>query len=76
MSYNDLTNKKPMTNQVYALIRSYSDNCTYTAEDFDSLELFSNKEDAELRKIELELKILECGRQEYEDIYLKQIEIK
>jgi hypothetical protein len=65
-----------MTNQVYALIRSYSDNYTYTTEDFDSLELFFNKEDAELRKIELELKILESGREEYEDIYLKQIEIK
>jgi hypothetical protein len=65
-----------MTNQVYALIRSYSDNYTYTKEDFDSLELFFNKEDAELRKIELELKILESGREEYEDIYLKQIEIK
>jgi hypothetical protein len=65
-----------MTNQVYALIRSYSDNCTYTAEDFDSLELFFNKEDAELRKIELELMILDSGREEYEEVYLKQIEIK
>lgn len=65
-----------MTNQVYALIRSYSDNCTYTAEDFDSLELFFNKEDAELRKIELELMILDSGREEYEGVYLKQIEIK
>ena len=65
-----------MTNQVYALIRSYSDNCTYTSEDFDSLELFFNEEDAELRKTELELKILESGQEEYEDVYLKQIEIK
>ena len=65
-----------MTNQVYALIRSYSDNCTYTSEDFGSLELFFNKEDAELRKIELELMILDSGREEYEDVYLKQIEIK
>jgi hypothetical protein len=65
-----------MTNQVYALIRSYSDNCTYTAEDFDSLELFFNKEDAELRKTELELEIFDSGREEYEDVYLKLIEIK
>jgi hypothetical protein len=65
-----------MTNQVYALIRSYSDNCTYTAEDFDSLELFFNKEDAELRKTELELEILNSGQEEYEDVYIKRIEIK
>lgn len=65
-----------MANQVYALIKSYSDNCTYTSDDFNSLELFFNKEDAELRKIELELVILESGMEEYEVIYLKQIDIK
>jgi hypothetical protein len=38
-----------MTFKVYAVIKGHTNNCTYSAEDFDSLELFFTKEDAELR---------------------------
>ncbi len=64
-----------MTYQVYALIQGYTDNCTYGGEDFDTLELFFNKEDAELRQTELELKILESGREDYEYVYVNLVDI-
>ena len=40
--------------EVYAVIQGYTDNYTYSGENFNSLELYRNKEDAELRVIELE----------------------
>jgi hypothetical protein len=58
------------------VIQGYADNCTYSAEDFDSLELFSNKEDAELRMIELELEFFESGDSDYKYVYMKMVEIK
>jgi hypothetical protein len=64
-----------MTYQVYALIQGYTDNCIYSGEDFNTLELFFNKEDAELRQTELELKILESGREDYEYVYVNLVDI-
>ena len=65
-----------MTYRVYAVIKGYSDNCTYSGEDFDSLELFFDKEEAELRQIELELEIIEAGRSDYEYVYINSVEVK
>lgn len=62
--------------EVYAVIQGYTDNCTYSGEDFDSLELFRNKEDAELRVIELELEILESGDNNYRYVNMERFEIK
>lgn len=62
--------------QVYAVIQGYTDNCTYSGEDFNSLELFFNKEDAELRQTELELEFLESGDSNYRYVYVNLVEIK
>ncbi len=62
--------------KVYAVIQGYTDNCTYNGENFDSLELFLNKEDAELRMIELELEILESGNSDYKYVCMGEFEIK
>jgi hypothetical protein len=62
--------------QVYAVIQGYTDNYTYSGEDFDSLELFFNKEDAELRQTELELEFLESGDSNYKYVYVNLVEIK
>ena len=65
-----------MTYQVYALIQGYTDNCTYSAEDYDPLEFFFDKEDAELRKTELELEFLESGDSDYKYVYVSLLEIE
>ena len=65
-----------MTLQVYAVIQGYTDNCTYSGEDFDSLELFLDKEDAELRQTELELEFLESGDSNYKYVYVNLVEVK
>jgi hypothetical protein len=65
-----------MTFKVYAVIKGYTDNCTYSAEDFDSLELFFTKEDAELRETELELESLESGVSDYRFTRVQKIEVK
>ena len=62
--------------EVYAVIQGYTDNCTYSGENFYSLELFRNKEDAELRMIELELEILESGDSNYKYVNMERFEIK
>jgi hypothetical protein len=62
--------------EVYAVIQGFTDNCTYSAEDFNSLELFFNKEDAELRVIELELEFLESGDSDYKYVYMEMVKIK
>jgi hypothetical protein len=61
---------------VYALIQGYTDNYTYSGENFDSLELFFNKEDAELRQTELELEFLESGDSNYKYVYVNLVEVK
>ena len=65
-----------MTQQVYAVIQGYTDNCTYSGENFDSLELFFDKEDAELRQTELELEFLESGDSNYKYVYVNLVEVK
>lgn len=62
--------------EVYAVIQGYTDNYTYSGENFNSLELFRNKEDAELRVIELELEILESGDINYKYVNMERFEIK
>ena len=62
--------------QVYAVIQGYTDNCTYSADNFDSMELFFDKEDAELRKTELELKFLESGDSDYRYAYVSLLKVK
>jgi hypothetical protein len=62
--------------EVYAVIQGYTDNYTYSGEDFNSLELFFNNEDAELRKIELELQFLESGDSDYKYVYMEKVKIK
>ena len=62
--------------EVYAVIQGHTDNYTYSGENFNSLELFFNKEDAELRKIELELEFLESGDSEYKYVYMNMVKIK
>jgi hypothetical protein len=51
--------------KVYALCQGYSDNCTYTADYFDSVELFYNEQDALYRQAELEDKIPEEDKSYY-----------
>jgi hypothetical protein len=65
-----------MKDKVWAVIKGYSDNCTYTAEEFDSLEIFHNKEDAETRMLEWEVEFLEKGRENYDYVLMREIEIQ
>ena len=64
-----------MTNKVYAVIQGYTDDCTYSGEDFDSLELFHNEQDALYRQLELEEEISEFDKKYYY-ILVRSIKIK
>jgi Ser/Thr protein kinase RdoA (MazF antagonist) len=65
-----------MNNKVWAVIKGYSDNCTFTAEEFNSLEIFHNKEEAETRMLEWEIEIFEQGREDYDYVLISEIEIQ
>lgn len=64
--------------EVFAIIKNYTDDCTYSSEDFETLELYSSEEKAKLRVTELELDILE-SESSYssprETVFLKKIEV-